>query len=66
MFDNRGTTGVWMIDFAKTLSVEQTLTHREPWVLGNHEDGYLTGLDNLIEVTTVPGFFFWWKVLHVV
>ncbi|XP_064598159.1 inositol-trisphosphate 3-kinase homolog isoform X2 [Liolophura sinensis] len=52
MFDNRGTTGVWMIDFAKTLSVEHTVTHREPWVLGNHEDGYLTGLDNLIQVFT--------------
>ena len=40
-----------MIDFAKTLSVDKELTHREPWVVGNHEDGYLTGLDNLIEVS---------------
>jgi len=41
-----------LIDFAKTelLGGGATLSHREEWVLGNHEDGYLSGLDSLIEV----------------
>ncbi|KAI8761180.1 inositol-trisphosphate 3-kinase B [Biomphalaria glabrata] len=50
MFDSSNHAGVWMIDFAKTIPVENTLTHREPWEQGNHEDGYLTGLDNLVEI----------------
>ncbi|KAL7642644.1 UNVERIFIED_CONTAM: hypothetical protein RMT77_007208 [Armadillidium vulgare] len=43
--------GAWIIDFAKTcpLSEDITITHRKEWSLGNHEEGYLTGLDNLIE-----------------
>jgi len=44
--------GVWMIDFAKTLHVpDRLLTHRDPWQFGNHEDGYLIGIDNLIRVS---------------
>lgn len=44
--------GVWMIDFAKTVPVPEdiSITHRKPWNLGNHEEGYLTGIDNLIKV----------------
>ena len=43
--------GAWMIDFAKTLYVpDRLITHRDPWQLGNHEDGYLIGIDNLIKV----------------
>uniref|UniRef100_A0A183CD39 Kinase n=1 Tax=Globodera pallida TaxID=36090 RepID=A0A183CD39_GLOPA len=44
--------GAWLIDFAKCTRLEngQKLNHRTPWTLGNHEDGWLTGLDNLIEL----------------
>jgi 1D-myo-inositol-triphosphate 3-kinase len=44
---------VWMIDFAKTIPLPEgvgPLRHSEPWVLGNHEDGYLIGLNNLIKL----------------
>ena len=46
-------SGAWMIDFAKSKQVpaEVQLNHRQNWEVGNHEDGYLTGLDNLIEVS---------------
>ncbi|XP_033728289.1 inositol-trisphosphate 3-kinase homolog isoform X2 [Pecten maximus] len=52
MYDEEGHTGVWMIDFSKAMAVEEgiTLTHRKSWVLGNHEDGYLSGLDSLIKI----------------
>ncbi|KIH57910.1 hypothetical protein ANCDUO_11893, partial [Ancylostoma duodenale] len=42
----------WMIDFAKSSPVEspKTLNHRSPWVPGNSEDGYLTGIDNLVKI----------------
>lgn len=52
--DGSGKTGVWMIDFAKTVALPPHLTvdHRSPWVEGNREDGYLWGLDNLIDVLT--------------
>lgn len=43
--------GAWMIDFAKILHVpDRLITHRDPWQLGNHEDGYLIGIDNLIKI----------------
>lgn len=50
--DWTGRTGVWMIDFAKTAALPPhlTLDHRTPWVEGNREDGYLWGLDNLIDI----------------
>ncbi|XP_025082226.1 inositol-trisphosphate 3-kinase homolog isoform X2 [Pomacea canaliculata] len=45
-------TSAWMIDFAKTIPVDNglKLDHRSPWRIGNHEDGYLGGLDNLIMI----------------
>lgn len=42
---------VKMIDFAHSHPVfNRTLTHRQPWAPGSHEDGYLTGLDSLIDL----------------
>uniref|UniRef100_F1L1F8 Kinase n=1 Tax=Ascaris suum TaxID=6253 RepID=F1L1F8_ASCSU len=41
----------WMIDFAKSVPIEgRIIDHRSEWKLGNHEDGYFTGLDNLIKI----------------
>ncbi|GMR51408.1 hypothetical protein PMAYCL1PPCAC_21603, partial [Pristionchus mayeri] len=49
--------GVWMIDFAKAVKTDDSriscarkLTHRAEWVPGNGEDGYLTGIDHLVNV----------------
>ncbi|PAA80587.1 hypothetical protein BOX15_Mlig029298g2, partial [Macrostomum lignano] len=39
---------VWMIDFGKIRLAPGRLSHTADWLHGNHEDGYLTGLDNLI------------------
>ncbi len=57
MHDHQNKAGIWLIDFAKTLRIEDhTLTHRQPWVVGNHEDGYLVGLDNLVQVEAIAAF----------
>ncbi|CAG4997002.1 unnamed protein product [Parnassius apollo] len=43
---------IWMIDFAKTVPVPENVTidHNSAWKVGNHEDGYLIGIDNLISI----------------
>lgn len=48
--DNR--VGAWLIDFAKTRPVpaNMTVNHRSTWSPGNHEEGFLYGLDQLIRV----------------
>lgn len=50
MYDSQH-VGAWVIDFAKTLPVPNGLkvTHRQAWQQGNHEEGWLTGIDNLIQ-----------------
>jgi 1D-myo-inositol-triphosphate 3-kinase len=46
--DGEGNCGVWMLDFGLTCPAPGgTLSHDVPWEIGNHEDGYLTGLANL-------------------
>ncbi|XP_048507551.1 uncharacterized protein LOC105685433 isoform X2 [Athalia rosae] len=45
--------GIWMIDFAKTLPLPSHLMnirHDAEWQVGNHEDGYLIGVNNLIDI----------------
>lgn len=49
--DGVGKTGVNIIDLAKTEERPLgMLDHRSKWVLGNHEDGCLFGLDNMISI----------------
>lgn len=50
---------IWLIDFAKTHSLPDNtrVNHTNKWELGNHEDGYLAGIENLIRIfesITIP------------
>ncbi|KAG8225951.1 hypothetical protein J437_LFUL005989 [Ladona fulva] len=44
--------GAWLIDFAKTrpLPEDTVIDHRSPWIYGNHEEGFLFGMDALIKM----------------
>jgi len=50
--DSVGQADVFWIDFAKTrkLPADVTIDHRSTWILGNHEDGLLFGVDNMVEI----------------
>ncbi|XP_030566726.1 inositol-trisphosphate 3-kinase A isoform X2 [Drosophila novamexicana] len=43
---------VWLIDFAKTVALppQMHIDHYSAWKVGNHEDGYLIGINNLIDI----------------
>ena len=43
---------MWLIDFGKTVPAPNgiTIDHKSPWEVGNHEDGYLIGVQNLINI----------------
>lgn len=64
MIDFGKTSRVWLQDNWQTCictglvvwpcvahcQVDSVITHRDPWILGNREDGYLNGLENLIDL----------------
>lgn len=49
---DRNQASIWLIDFAKTVSLPSgiNITHMNEWIVGNHEDGYLIGINNLIQI----------------
>ena len=52
MIHDTAAASLWMIDFAKTYKLPEgvTVTHNDEWKIGNHEDGYLIGIDSLIRI----------------
>ncbi|XP_046387350.1 inositol-trisphosphate 3-kinase homolog [Ischnura elegans] len=50
--DGQCNVGAWLIDFAKTRPLPKgvSINHRSPWHFGNHEEGFLFGMDALIEM----------------
>lgn len=51
---DRHHASVWLIDFAKTVVLPESVSigHDRKWKVGNHEDGYLIGINNLIDIFT--------------
>lgn len=45
---------IWLIDFAKTVELPEkvAIDHNSAWTVGNHEDGYLIGMNNMIDIFT--------------
>lgn len=50
LYDHTGRAGVTMIDFGKTMRAPVPITHDVPWEMENHEDGYLIGIDAVIDL----------------
>lgn len=49
---DRDRANIWLIDFAKTVVLpdDVKIDHNSTWSVGNHEDGYLLGITNLINI----------------
>lgn len=49
---DRYNANVWLIDFAKTIILPEDIKidHNSKWKVGNHEDGYMIGVNNLIKI----------------
>jgi len=47
---DQNSASAWLIDFEKTRPVSDSIKHDRVWELDNHEDGYLIGLNNLIQL----------------
>lgn len=49
---DRTQASIWLIDFAKTVVLPNNIkiNHGSIWSVGNHEDGYLIGINNLIDI----------------
>ena len=52
VYDRNHQVGLSIIDFGKTIPLPPGIQvdHRSEWKAGNHEDGYLFGLDHVIEI----------------
>lgn len=49
---DRTSASIWLIDFAKTVELphDVMIDHNSAWTVGNHEDGYLIGINNIIDI----------------